>query len=400
VVLFIALGVFVLIGTTQARGAEMLKVGSVLPLNFGMAVDTKDALEMLANDFNAAGGIVIQGQQYNVQLIVYDDKWTAEAGRAALERLVYQDKVKYLICIIFSGTTISGLDMFEHEKLLNLPNSSSHRILDPKLLYTFGTSTVRTSLPPLWSAAKKLWPNAKTVVFLAPNDEGGRARATQEKQVVEAFGVKVLDTLYYPRGTTDFSSLGLKAKSYNPDLVDYPGADAGTEFGLQLKAVHAAGFRGGQVSAISPKMEEVKAVTSNESLEGLLASMYETEVPNPSPVAKDFKERVIKTYGKWTEASLAWIQGWFALIEAMKNADSVDPTVIATFLEKNGLEWQTPNGKSMLIKRPDLKNTKYCDTISESSYGQIRNGQLVPMIKLTLPEVLSACETVFGAGLK
>jgi branched-chain amino acid transport system substrate-binding protein len=400
VVLLSILVIFIVTGSSQAQSVKMLKVGSILPLNFGMGVDTKNALEMLAADFNAAGGIVIKGQRYNVELIVYDDKWTAEAGRAAVEKLVYQDKVKYLISTISSPTIVSGLALFEQEKILNLFAGASLRILDPSLRYTFGASTVRTSLPPVWTAAKKIWPNAKTVVFLAPNDEGGKARAIEEKQVAEAFGVKVLDTLYYPRSTTDFSSLGLKAKSYNPDLIDYPGTDAGTQFGLQIKAIYAAGFRGGQVSAIGPKMEEVKAVTSNESLEGLMAKMGDTELPNPPAVAKAFRERITKTYGKWSDASLPWIPAWFALIEAMKKADSVDPTVIADYLAKNGLEWQRVDGKAMLIKRPDQKNMTYCDSISEAQYGQVKNGQLVATTRLSLPEVLAACEKIFGGGLK
>jgi branched-chain amino acid transport system substrate-binding protein len=214
--------VFVLTGSSRAQSVQTLKVGSVLPLNMGMGVDTKNALEMLAADLNAAGGVVVKGQRYNVQLIVYDDKYVAETGRAAIERLIYQDKVKYLISTISSATILSGLALVEQEKILNLPSCATPRILDQNLRYTLGSSTVRTSLPPIWTAAKKLWPNAKTVVFLSPNDEGGKARATEEKQVAEAFGVKVLDTLYYARTTTDFSSLALKAKSYNPDLIDYP----------------------------------------------------------------------------------------------------------------------------------------------------------------------------------
>jgi hypothetical protein len=38
--------------------------------------------------------------RYNIQLFVYDDKWTAEAGRVAVERLVYQDKVQFMISTI------------------------------------------------------------------------------------------------------------------------------------------------------------------------------------------------------------------------------------------------------------------------------------------------------------
>jgi branched-chain amino acid transport system substrate-binding protein len=400
VVLLSVLVIFAATGSSQAQSVKILKVGSVLPLNMGMGVDTKNALEMLAADFNAAGGIVIKGQRYNVQLIVYDDKYVAETGRAAIERLIYQDMAKYVISTISSATMLSGLALFEQEKILNLPSCATPGILDPKLHYTLGSSTVRTSLPPIWTAAKKLWPNAKTVVFLSPNDEGGKSRATEEKQVAESFGVKVLDTLYYARTTTDFSSLALKAKSYNPDLIDYPGADSGTPLGLQLKAIYAAGFRGGQISANAPKMMEVKAVASKEALEGLLAKMGDTELSNPPAVAKAFKERYTKTYGTWSEASLPWIPAWFALIEAMKKADSVDPTVIADYLKKNGLEWQRVDGKASFIRRPDQKNTQYCDSISEAQYGLVKNGEMIPVTRLTLPEVLAACEKVLGSGLR
>jgi ABC-type branched-subunit amino acid transport system substrate-binding protein len=147
-------------------------------------------------------------------------------------------------------------------------------------------------------------------------------------------------------------------------------------------------------------MVEVKAVASNEALEGLLAKMGDTELSNPPAVARAFKERFTKTYGKWSEASLAWIPAWFALIEAMKKTDSVDPTVIADYLKKNGLEWQRVDGKARFIRRPDQKNTQYCDSISEAQYGLVKNGEMVPVTRLTLPEVLAACEKVFGAGLK
>ena len=180
------LGAFVVLATlafpagSRAETVETLKLGTVLPLNFGMGVDTKKALEMQIGQFNDAGGITIKGQNYKVQLIVSDDKWTAEAGRAALERLVYQDKVQYLICIVASPTMASGLNMVEENKILNLFSGTSLRAMNPKLRYTFGTSTTRTSLMPLWSVVKKVFPNAKTTVFISPNDEGGKARAAEE----------------------------------------------------------------------------------------------------------------------------------------------------------------------------------------------------------------------------
>ncbi|RJR43244.1 MAG: hypothetical protein C4576_14755 [Desulfobacteraceae bacterium] len=391
---------FLLTGSGWAQQPKTLKVGTVLPLNFGMGVDTKNALEMLVSDLNAAGGITVKGERFNVELVVYDDKWTAEAGRAAIERLVHEDKVKFVISIISSPTIISGLALFEQEKVLNIFGGSTIRALDPKLRFSFGATSVRTSTPPLWTAVQQVWPNAKTVVFLAPNDEGGKTRASEEKKNAEAFGVKVLDTLFYPRTAADFTPLAVKAVSYKPDLVDYPGADTGTQFGLQVKEIYAAGFRGGQISAINPKWPEVKSVAPVEAIEGLVAKMPDTELPEPPAHAKAFKEAWIKKYGKWSDSSLPWIPPWFALVAAIKKADSVDPAVIAEVIGNQGAEWQRIDGKAMFVRRPDLNNNRFCDSIAEAQYGQVKSGNPVPIKRLGLPEVAAACEKVFGGSWK
>lgn len=379
-----------------SKDVKTLKVGCTLPLNTGMGVETKKMLEVIVPKFNDAGDLIVKGQRYQIDLIIYDDKYSAESGRAAIERLVYQDKVKFMICQIGSAPIVAGLSTTESEKVMNMVGGASPKIVSPKNQYIFGTSTTRTSIPPLWTMVKKVFPNAKTVVFISPDDETGRARAKEETQVAEAFGVKVLQVLHYPRDTVDFSSIAAKAKSFNSDLIDYPGAVAGTQFALQLKAMYGAGFRGGHVSAITPQMDEITAVASNEALEGLLCTMQGTEVPSPSPLAREVKQDYMKKYGKWSEASLTWIPAWYAFIQAIKKADSLDPLVVANLIATKGLEWEIPNGKAMLVKRPDLENNKYCDTCSELAYAQIKSGKLAYIGRISLDEAVSACEKVFG----
>ncbi len=382
------------------KEVKTLKVGSTLPLNTGMGVETKKMLEVLVPKFNDAGGLNVRGQRYAVDLILYDDKYSAETGRAAVERLVYQDQVKFMICQIGSAPIVAGLSITESEKVMNMVGGASPKIVSPKNRFVFGTSTTRTSIPPLWTMVKRVVPQAKTVVFISPDDETGRARAKEEVQVAESFGVKVLQVLHYPRDTVDFSSVATKAKSFNSDLIDYPGAVAGTQFGLQLKAMYAAGFRGGHVSAITPQMNEIAAVASNEALEGLLCTMQGTEVPNPSPLAREVKQDYIKKYGKWSEASLTWIPAWYAFIRAIKTADRLDPEGVANWIATKGLEWEIPTGRAMLVKRPDLENNRYCDTCSEMAYGQIKSGKLAYIGRIPLEESVSACEKVFGGKWK
>jgi branched-chain amino acid transport system substrate-binding protein len=383
-----------------SKDMDTLKVGSTLPLNLGMGVETKKMLEVIVPNFNQAGGITVKGKKVAFDLIIYDDKYSAEAGRAAVERLIYQDKVRHIICQIGSAPIVAGLSIAEQEKVLTLAGGASAKIVSPGNKYTFGTSTTRTSIPPLWLMAKRIFPKANTVVFISPDDETGKARAAEEKKVAEANGVKVLDVLYYARDTVDFSSIAARAKGLSPDVLSYPGAVAGTQFGLQMKAMHAAGFRGGQISAITPQMEEISAVASKEAIEGLLCKIPETDVPNPSVLAVSVKHEYMKKYGTWSEASLTWIPAWYAFIEAIKKTDSADPEVIANFMTTKGLQWDMPNGKAMLVKRPDLKNTQYTDTCSEQSYGQIKDGKLTFAGKVSLDDVVGSCEKVFGGAWK
>jgi branched-chain amino acid transport system substrate-binding protein len=372
-------------------------VGCTLPLNTGTGVETKKMLEMIVSNFNGEGGIVLKGQRYTIDLIIYDDKYTAEAGRAAVERLVYQDKVKFIVGQIGSAPILAGLAISEPEKVINFSAGISTKIVDPRNRFTFGTSTSRTSIPSLWHMVKKVHPNAKTVVLISPDDETGRARAEEEAQVAQAHGVKVLQALHFPRNTVDFSSIALKAKSYNPDLVDYPGMGVGTQFGLLLKAMHAAGFKGGHVSGLAPVMEEVAAVASPEAMEGLLCKAWETDMPNPSKIALALKQDYLKKYGgKWTETSFTWISSWYAFIAALRAADSVDPTVVASTIATKGMSWELPNGTAILVKRPDLKNNRYVDTCASLSFAQLKKGKPVFIGKVSLDESITACEKVFG----
>jgi ABC-type branched-subunit amino acid transport system substrate-binding protein len=69
---------------------------------------------------NLAGGIMVKGQKYNIELTVHDDKFTAEADRTAMERLLYQDKARFLINTMASPTIVAGLSLVKQEKVLNL----------------------------------------------------------------------------------------------------------------------------------------------------------------------------------------------------------------------------------------------------------------------------------------
>ncbi len=378
--------------------AKTLTIGCTLPFTNSLGIDTKKALEMIVPAFNQAGGLTVKGQKYNINIIIYDDKYTADGGRAAVERLVNEDKVNFIVCQIGSAPIVAGLTVTEPAKVLVFCGGASDKIINPANKYTYGTANWRTNLAPLFPLVKKAFPNAQTMVNLSPDDETGKALARDNARAATAQGIKVLDSIFYPRDTQDFAPFATKIMSLKPDIMDYPGAVAGTQFGLQFKALYEAGFKGAHISPMQPNMVEVLAVTPKESMEGLISILSPMEVPQPSEISSKYKADWVAKYGTWSVASLNWIPAFYAFVAAVRQADSLDPQAVSDYLSTKGVQWESPNGKAMLVKRPDYKNDRFCDTCASLDFGIYKNGNYEYLATVTADESLKANEAAFGGG--
>jgi len=58
--------------------AKTLKIGCLVDFGFPIGMDTKKELEAVVPVINEKGGLVIGGERYNIDLIIYDSKMSAE----------------------------------------------------------------------------------------------------------------------------------------------------------------------------------------------------------------------------------------------------------------------------------------------------------------------------------
>ena len=100
-VLSAALGAALMMaGLGSAQAQETLKIGGVGPLSGGgtaWGLAAQRGMEIAIEEINAAGGVKAEGKTHKLQLVMYDDQYTGAGGKAAAERLVNQDKVKFII---------------------------------------------------------------------------------------------------------------------------------------------------------------------------------------------------------------------------------------------------------------------------------------------------------------
>jgi len=395
VFLTILLSITVLLSSASAKSGNIktLKIGATWPMHTALGLETKKCFDLIIPQFNKAGGLVIQGQRYNIEMITYDDKYKAEVARAAAERLVFKDKVKYILQL-GSAPTAATLPVTEPEKVIVLSGCTTEKITDPANHYCARTATSFTAGAAMWRNLAKAHPELKTMVTLAPDEEGGRARTKTDTSCAKSYGIKILDNLYFPPRAADFAPMATKIASLKPDLVTYPRVGAGTQFGLILKALYESGWSGVHMSPTVPKIDEVLAVTSKESMEGLVHKIWPTDLAKPPKEAAELKELYVNKYGTWSEVGVTWVNGFYCFVAAAKKADSLNTDKIIAAL--NGLEFDCPAGHAMMIKRPDRKNYRAVDFVVEQILTQSKAGKRKVIGTLSTEEGVTALEKIFG----
>jgi branched-chain amino acid transport system substrate-binding protein len=384
---------------TNASAATTLKIGGTMPLNIGMGTEAKRCWELYVDHINKTGGVDIKGEKYNLELIIYDDKFTAEGGKAGVERLVYQDKCKYIVGMIGSAPTYAGVVVTEQEKLLMMSGCATDKVLNPQFKYIIRMGNLPSVTVARWDYVARKHPNAKTYALIAPDDETGHSSADAFKESLTRYGRICKDEAYYPRATTDFSTIGTRIKTANPDFVIFPADGGETDFALKLKALYEAGYKGIRVAEFF-HTEVIKKIATNEQIEGVIAPVLQSDMP----ADKRNKESVLieklyrEKYGNFVTTGVTWMKPLYAFLAAIKKANSLEVDNIMTAFA--GLEFTHGEGMGLLVKRPDFKINRYTDTVVSYDFGIVKNGKVVFDESMTTSQMLKACENVFGGGWK
>ena len=377
---------------------ETLKVGCSFPFNNPIGVEAKKCTEAYIPLFNQGGGLVIQGKRYNIEPIIYDDKYTADGGRAAGERLIYQDRVKHIIAT-GSAPTSGIIPIADKEKIFLLSGALTDRVIAPELKYTFRTSRAGLSSTILYSFIAKNYPNLKNFAILVPDDEGGHAYARQVTSVTQALGMKIAGALYWPRATTDFSPIAAKVLALKPDAVDYGPTAGASDLAIFLKAIVQTGYKGKHVSVQTISLSALLQLTSKDNLEGVICKVPTAGGPRPTKAGIALKEAYKAKYGVDTDYT-AWdfVTAWWVFFAAAQKANSLDGDALAAAM--TGLTGDGPDGAFEMIPRLDLGTTRSAEICMETWGGEVINGELVYKGVISSAELKAAVKKVYGETKK
>ena len=269
----LAIGCTALLGISysQAFAQEKLVIGTIGALNgpgseWGRGVD--GGTRIAASEINEAGGLVVGGKTYKIEVRSYDDGYKAADAVAAATRLIEQDGVKFIVGPLGSASALAIKPIVEDAHVLALVNSYTPETLagNPKYLYRV-LPTGAEFFKPLVAWVKKKHPEYGKVVIISPNNQTGWDSQKHQIAAYEAAGIKIVGKELFESSAVDFQPIVTRIMATSPDIIELDSTPPGTA-GLIIRQARELGFKGRFVKGGGPGVEAIVQAAGKEFAEG------------------------------------------------------------------------------------------------------------------------------------
>jgi len=323
---------------------NVVKIGMSMPQTGSLGAGGQAALVALrlwVDDVNAKGGLLNR----KVELIAYDDQTNPANVPGIYTKLLDVDKVDLIIAPYGTVPTAPLMPMAKQRNLLVMGNFSFQ--VNAKVKHDLWFNNAPWNDASSWSDGffkngQKV--GAKTVAFLAADQEFAQNLANGARELAKKANLKTLYDQNYPPTTTDFSSLIRAIRQADADMVfvmSYPNDSVAI-----VRAVNEIGlgrsckmFGGGMVGLqFTPNM-----VNLGSLLNGIVN--YNSYVPGMKyPGIEDFLARYSKRAAEAKVDPLGFYLPPFnyaigqMLEQAVNGIKSLEHRRLAEYLKKNEMK--------------------------------------------------------------
>ena len=319
-------------GVALSAGAQTVKIGWFGPETgdsalFGQA--EKNTVLMLAEEFNAKGGVDVGGKKYKIEIVPYDDKGDSVEAVNVVKRLISQDKVIAIVGAQGSGEAIPVAPLVNGAKVPLVSSTATN----PKV--TVGESGVISPfmfracfIDPYQGKAAAYYcyqklGKRKAAVLMTIDDPYSTGLAEFYKQNFEKAGGKVVAEVSYTSGEKDFRAPLTKIKAAKPDVVFIPAyyndvalvAKQARELGINQLLFGGDGWPSENLIPLAGKALEGCMFINHLDMEGNAAK----------PMRTAYKAK----FNRNAELNSYMVRdALYMVIDAMQRAKSVDPAAI------------------------------------------------------------------------
>lgn len=312
--------------TVSAQETDTIKIGALVTLSGAGAAwgqGMKNAAEIAADLVNEQGGLEVDGKKYKVEVIAYDDKYQSNEAVTVANRLVFEDKVKFIIGPVGSAPVLAIQPITEKEEVIVITLGFTDKALSADKPFTFrpNVTTAEVAQPQInWLVETQ---EIQTVGALFPNDETGQQIAKDLAQAYEEAGAELVATEFFERDRVDFVPLLTRMLARGIDAIELDGNSPSTA-GLIVKQAYELGFDGKIIRTGGPATKEIVNVAGEDAAEGMFVH---TPINPELPSTKAYMDLYAEKYTHAMNGfSPAFFDGTNILFQAMQDAGTVSDT--------------------------------------------------------------------------
>ncbi len=304
-----------------------INMGGTLPLTgVGAYLGTpvQRTVDLIIEDFNENGGIVINGVKYLIDMTWYDDAYDPVRGRTNVEKLINEDNVDYLVGLFGSTFSASSSLLADNQVLVTTTSTGGEEIISPEKPYVFRPYMGATI--GAYSIMEWLIDNfgIQNFAMLTYETKSSIDIAEYYEMVCEDLGVET-SIIYYPPLTMDYYTMLTTLLSDDPDLLFVgPGP---------LKQARQLGYTGMATGMLtSTNVGVVVGTAGIEYSEGYFISQnLDWRVTAEST---QFHDDYVAKYGEYDDQALTFVGLIEAIILGIEKANSIDPTDVMLTLDE------------------------------------------------------------------
>ncbi len=326
--------------TAWAQERTSVKIGYAVsktgPNAGGAATSTIPNYELWVKEINDAGGLKIGAQRLPIEVVAYDDRSSSEEAVRAVERLINQDKVDFILPPWGTAINLAVGPIFHRA---GYPQIAGTAVTDraPQLAERWPNSYWLLGTGGAYAEAfvdllVKLRDEGKigdTVAMASIADGFGIELSNAGKMALEKANFKIVYNETYPIGTQDLAPIVNEAKAINPDVFiafSYPPDTLGITEQARVLGFNPKVFYAGVGTAFPLFTQRFGAAAEGVvSLGGIDAN---------SPTVQDYIARHTAATGREPDrwASLATYAGLQVLAQAIERAGTLDRAAVSELI--------------------------------------------------------------------
>ena len=202
---------------------------------------TQRGYDLAVKMINDAGGVTVDGKQYKLAIIYYDDESTPARGAQLAERLINQDGVQYMLGPYSSGLTEAMAPVTEQYGVPMVEaNGASISMFQNGYRYLFAVlSTTEQYLASSVALAAELAeregrdPATLTLAAAFENDPFSQDIRAGVLADAEKYGITVVVDDQLPPELNDMAATLAKVKALKPDVLVVSGHDKGAALAIR-----------------------------------------------------------------------------------------------------------------------------------------------------------------------